>query len=118
MSRAKKRDVRPTAPEAFIDHEADDGLDQLPLSDEEDDPKAKDKMKIIAKDGQLGFHHQKKGFDSRTNFTLEIIGDIYSVEYQLKGSVFNVKLSNGDTLPCFVPEKCLLLPDKFKVCID
>ena len=76
---------RPTAHEAFIDEAADDGIDQLPLSDEEDDPRSKDKLKIVAHDGQLGFSHPKKGFDSRTNFTIDVLGDIYSVEYQLKG---------------------------------
>ena len=37
---------RPTAHEAFIDEAADDGIDQLPLSDDEDDPRSKDKLKI------------------------------------------------------------------------
>ena len=77
--------ARPTAHEAFIDDAADDGLEQLPLSDEDDDRRPKDK-KIICQDGQLGFSHAKKGFDSRTNFTLDIIGDIYSVEHNLKGN--------------------------------
>ena len=81
----KAQDARPTAHEAFIDDAADDGVDQLPLSDGEDDSHTRDKLKIIAQDGQLGFSHPKRGFDSRTNFTLEIIGDIYSIEYQLKG---------------------------------
>ena len=80
-----RRPARPTAHEAFIDDAADDGLEQLPLSDEEDDRRSKDK-KIICQDGQLGFSHPNKGFDSRTNFTLDIIGDIYSKEYQLKGN--------------------------------
>ena len=80
----KAQNKRPTAHDAFIDNAADDGAEQLPLSDEEEEPKARDK-KIIAQDGQLGFSHTKKGFDSRTNFTLEIIGDIFSLEYQLKG---------------------------------
>ena len=31
------------------------------------------------------------------------------------GSVFNIRLSHGEILACFVPEKCLLIPDKFKV---
>ena len=31
------------------------------------------------------------------------------------GSVFNIRLSHGEILACYVPEKCLLLPDKFKV---
>ena len=80
------RATRPTAHEAFIEEAADDGVDQLPLSDEEEDRRPKDK-KIIAQHGQLGFSHPKKGFDSRTNFTLDVIGDIYSVEYQLKGKI-------------------------------
>ena len=83
--RNPRRAARPTAHEAFIEETADDGVDQLPLSDEEEDRRSRDK-KIIAQDGQLGFSHAKKGFDSRTNFTLDIIGDIYSVEYQLKGN--------------------------------
>ena len=82
--RNPKRAARPTAHEAFIEETADDGLEQLPLSDEEEDRRSKDK-KIIAQDGQLGFSHAKKGFDSRTNFTLDVIGDIYSYEHQLKG---------------------------------
>lgn len=82
----RAQDARPTAHEAFIDDVADDGVDQLPLSDGEDErERSRDKLKIIAQDGQLGFSHPKKGFDSRTNFTLEIIGDIYSIAYQLKG---------------------------------
>ena len=81
-TRAQKR---PTAHEAFIDEAADDGVHQLPLSDEEDETRSRDKLKIVANDGQLGFSHPKKGFDSRTNFTLDVLGDIYSVEYQLKG---------------------------------
>ena len=92
----KAQDARPTAHEAFIDEAADDGVDQLPLSDEEEDPRSRDKMKIIAQEGQIGFSHAKKGFDSRTNFTLEIIGDIYSIEYQLKGDLYiimNITLS-------------------------
>ena len=84
-TRARTKAARPTAHEAFIDDAADDGLEQLPLSDEEDDRRSTDK-KIIARDGQLGFSNPKKGFDSRTNFTLDIVGDIYSVEYQLKGN--------------------------------
>ena len=83
--RNPRRAARPTAHEAFIEETADDGVDQLPLSNEEEDRRSRDK-KIIAQDGQLGFSHAKKGFDSRTNFTLDIIGDIYSVEYQLKGN--------------------------------
>ena len=31
------------------------------------------------------------------------------------GSVFNIRLSHGEILSCYVPEKCLLIPDKFKV---
>ena len=88
MPRPKRKprpqDARPTAHDAFIDEAADDGPDHLPLSDEEDNPK-RDNLKIVARDGQLGFSHPTKGFDSRTNFTLEIIGDIFSKEYQLKG---------------------------------
>ena len=83
--RNPRRAARPTAHEAIIEETADDSVDQLPLSDEEEDRRSRDK-KIIAQDGQLGFSHAKKGFDSRTNFTLDIIGDIYSVEYQLKGN--------------------------------
>ena len=86
---ARPTRARPTAHEAFIDDAADDGLDQLPLSDEEGQAQSKkDALKIIARDGQLGFSHQKRGFDPRTNFTLEIIGDIFSVKYQLKGKRF------------------------------
>ena len=61
-------------------------MEQLPLSDEEGQAQKKEALKIIARDGQLGFSHQKRGFDPRTNFTLEIIGDIFSVEYRLKGN--------------------------------
>ena len=116
--KTRARNVRPTAHEAFIDDAADDGVDLLPLSDDEDDHRTRDKQKIIAQDGQLGFSHPKQGFDSRSNFTLDIIGDIYSVEYQLKGSVFNLRLSHGEILSCFIPEKCLLIPDKFKEWCD
>ena len=78
---ARPTRARPTAHEAFIDEAADDAIEQLPLSDEEGQPQnKKDALKIIARDGQLGFSHQKRGFDPRTNFTLEIIGDIFSVE--------------------------------------
>ena len=88
--KARSKTSRPTAHEAFITEAADDGIDQLPLSDGEDEPRAKrDKQKIIAQEGQLGFSHEKKGFDSRTNFTLEVIGDIFSIEYQLKGNIIN-----------------------------
>ena len=133
--RVRGQDARPTAHEAFIDDAGDDAEEQHPLSDEEDDTRTKEKLKIIAQDGQLGFSHPKKGFDSRNNFTVDIHGDIFSVEYQLKGtnfcfcilnlifttftgSVFNVRLSNGEVLACFVPEKCLLVPDKFKVTVQ
>ena len=75
---------RPTAHEAFIDDKADDGDDNLALSDEEQ-PEKSDK-KIRAKDGQLGFYH-KNNFDSRTNFTLEVKADIFSKCFQLKGKV-------------------------------
>ena len=33
------------------------------------------------------------------------------------GSVFNVRLSHEEILACFIPEKSLLLPDKFKVIV-
>ena len=59
--------------------------EELPLSDEESNPRAKENLKLIAHDGQLGFSDAKKGFDPRTNFTLEILGDIHSVEFRLKG---------------------------------
>ena len=85
MPPKKSKRARPTAHDAFISEAADDGINQLPLSDEEDEPRSRDKLKIIAQDGQLGFSHAKKGFDSRTNFTLEIVGDIFSIEHQLKG---------------------------------
>ena len=65
----------------------DDGSEQLPMSDEDTEErqiKPQDK-KLVARDGQLGFSHNKRGFDSRTNFTLEIIGDIHSVDYQIRG---------------------------------
>ena len=77
--------ARPTAHEAFIDDRADDGDHDLPLSDEEETTRTKETPKIIAHDGQLGFSKSKKGFDPRTNFTMEVHGDIYSTEYQLKG---------------------------------
>ena len=88
-----RRAKRPTAHEAFeAIIEVDDGLEHLPLSDEEGDPLApKDKdRKIIARDGQLGFSHSKKGFDSRTNFTFEIFGDIHSLEYQMRGTIIGI----------------------------
>ena len=34
------------------------------------------------------------------------------------GSVFNIKLSHCEILPCFVPEKCLMVPEKFKEWCD
>ena len=92
--RVRGHDTRPTAHEAFIDDAGDDAEEQHPLSDEEDDTRTKEKMKIIAQDGQLGFSHPKKGFDSRTNFTVDIHGDIFSVEYQLKGTNFCFCISN------------------------
>ena len=73
---------RPTAHEAFIDDRADDGDDNLALSD--DEKAKKSEKKIRAKDGQLGFYY-KNSFDSRTNFTLEVKADIFSKAYQLKG---------------------------------
>ena len=86
MPRTRKaKATRPTAHEAFIDAGGDDADEELPLSDEESNPRAKEKLKLIAHDGQLGFSHPKQGFDPRTNFTLEIHGDIYSTKYQLKG---------------------------------
>ena len=82
-----RRKARPEAFEAFIDV-CDDASEQLPLSDDEDDKRSKSKtQKIIARDGQLGFSHPTKGFDSRTNFTLDVFGDIFSIEYQLKGNL-------------------------------
>jgi hypothetical protein len=93
--RVRGQDARPTAHEAFIDNAGDDAEDQHPLSDEEDDTRTKEKLKIIAQDGQLGFSHTKRGFDSRTNFTLDIHGDIFSVEYQLKGTKFSSGISNS-----------------------
>ena len=83
--RAKANTARPTAHEAFIDDGADDAEHDLPLSDEEENPRARDKLKIIAHDGQLGFSNPKKGFDPRTNFTMEFHGHIFAVDYQLKG---------------------------------
>ena len=80
----RARTVRPTAHEAFIDDEGDDA-EELPLSDEEGEKGSKDK-KIVAKDGQLGFSHGRKGFDPRSNFTLDVYGDIFSSDYQLKGT--------------------------------
>ena len=81
---------RPTAHEAFIDDKADDGVDNLPLSDEERPRKSE--KKVRAKDGQLGFYH-KTSFDSRTNFTMEVKADIYSKAYQLKGLSEKISIS-------------------------
>ena len=37
--------------------------------------------------------------------------------FTISGSVFNVRLSHGEVLSCYVPEKCLMVPTKFKVLI-
>ena len=98
MPRTRKaKATRPTAHEAFIDAGGDDAEEELPLSDEESNPRSKENLKLIAHDGQLGFSHQKQGFDPRTNFTLEIRGDIYSTEYQLKGIVCVSDILRGGT---------------------
>ena len=51
MPAKKSKRTRPTAHDAFISEAADDGVDQLPLSDEEDEPRSRDKLKIIAQEG-------------------------------------------------------------------
>jgi hypothetical protein len=78
----KTRKKRPSAHQAFLDDTADDGEENLALTDEETEKKSE--KKIRAKDGQLGFYY-KNNFDSRTNFTMEVKADIYSQNYQLKG---------------------------------
>ena len=128
-----RRKKRPTAHDAFIEEACDDAEELLPLSDEDETQQTKKPQpKIIALDGQLGFSHKRKGFDSRTNFTLDVYGDIFSVEYQLKGliyhlfflskftasstgSIFKLKMSYGECLYCYIPEKCILKPASFKV---
>ena len=133
MPRTRRRKANtacPTAYEAFIYDGADDAEHDLPLSDEEETTRTKDKLKILAYYGQLGLSNPTEGFNPRTHFTMEVHGDIFSVDYQLKGiningrshhngthnagSVFNVKLDH-EVLACFVPARCLFVPERFKV---
>ena len=99
---------RPTAHEAFIDDKADDGDDNLALSDEEQ-PEKSDK-KIRAKDGQLGFYH-KNNFDSRTNFTLEVKADIFSKCFQLKGKVHIIIQQSEHYQEIFFSSKLRYFPE-------